>query len=81
MRADDARERVATLVAEGASTDAILVEILAATAGPGECRVRDGRHDGEYPDVRPVMMSDGVHWCCSYDHCTVAVAPLQSGSE
>jgi len=64
------------MVDEGASAEAIVAELLAATAGPGECRIRDGKHDKEFPDVRPVLMNDGLHWCCTYDHCTVAVAPI-----
>lgn len=78
MKRDDATaRRVRQLLDSGASTEAVVAELLAATAGPGECRIRDGTHDDDYPDVRPVLNGDGLHWCCSYDHCTTAVAPLE----
>jgi hypothetical protein len=71
------RTRVASLIERGASLDEVIAAARAA-AGPGQCRIRDGRHDGIYPDVRPVLDTKGLRWCCSANppHCTQVVAPL-----
>lgn len=70
-----AHRRVTDLINEGAAAEAILAAAMEAVPAPGECRIRDGRHDsGDYPELRPVLTDDGLVWCCTYGHCTQVIA-------
>ena len=71
------RQQIEERLAGAASTRDLAAAIAEVTAAPGECRIQDGTHDGEYPDVRPVLTGTGLSWCCTYGtHCTKPVAPL-----
>jgi len=65
-----ARLRVKQLVQERADPNEILAALADATAAPGQCRIKDEKHDtGDFPDVMPVLTTTGLMWCCSYGHC------------
>ena len=78
MAGDQLRRRqIEERLAGAESTRDLAAAIAEVTAAPGECRIQDGTHDDEYPDVRPVITGAGMAWCCTYGtHCTVVVAPL-----
>jgi hypothetical protein len=75
-----AQERVNDLIVEGAPAEAIVAAAMDAVPAPGECRIRDGKHDsGDYPELRPVLTDDGLIWCCTYGHCTQVIAKRAGG--
>jgi hypothetical protein len=69
-------KHVERLIERGAPVDEVIAVARAAAAPTGQCRVHDGKHDSDYIELRPVLDSDGLRWCCAFDHCSGIVSPL-----
>jgi hypothetical protein len=69
-------KRVERLIERGASAEEVIAVARASAAPSGQCRVHDGKHDSDYIELRPVLDSAGLRWCCAFDHCSGVVSPL-----